>query len=522
MFIYGLMMLSVFAASFYPFKHALHMFQQNRYEMKRYVKWIKENIAMGLVKSIVPLGISFVALILVFTRAPWYIFFVLGVLMCGYTWAIEKGTSYIKPLVYTARVKRQCVTMYVLWFALVIGCFCLFESKANGILVFLSYFVSWLLVFLMAMINTPIEHMFQRKFLNEAKQILTNHNRLIKIGITGSYGKTTTKNIVQTMLMEQYYSHMTPASYNTPMGISKTVREDLKPIHQAFVCEMGADKVGDISELMELVHPSFGIVTSIGPQHLNTFGTQENIIREKMQMIERLEKDGVGILNYDNDFIRNYKIKNNVKIITYAIDHKADYQAVNITYSAEGSTFTLLHQDETKQLSTKLLGKLNILNILAAVALARELGISWQKIEHAVRTMPQVEHRLQLKTINHRHFIDDAFNANPVGSKMALEVLGMMAQRRIVVTPGMIDLGREQYAVNKTFGTYMKGNVDVVVLVGENQTKPIYEGLKESGFDMENVIVVATVKDAFDYIYANTQPSDTILLENDLPDAFNH
>lgn len=136
--------------------------------------------------------------------------------------------------------------------------------------------------------------------------------------------------------------------------------------------------------------------------------------------------------------------------------------------------------------------------------------------------MKQVEHRLELKTINGYRFIDDAFNSNPVGSAMALEVLSMMPNTRYVVTPGMIDLGAIQDDANKEFGRKMKGKADEVLLVGEIQTKPIYEGLEEVGFDMNRVIVVKTVKEAFAHIYRHALPTDTILLENDLPDAFSH
>jgi UDP-N-acetylmuramoyl-tripeptide--D-alanyl-D-alanine ligase len=316
---------------------------------------------------------------------------------------------------------------------------------------------------------------------------------------------------------------MTPASYNTPMGITRTIRELLKPIHQVFVCEMGADHVGEISYLMDFVHPSIGIVTSIGPQHLNTFGSQENIIHEKMMEVEMLPENGYAILNYDNEFIREYQIRSHVKRTTYGIQNQdADYRAVNIVYSQTGSHFTVVHEDEEIEIETRLLGELNVLNILAAVAAARYLKVDWHTIQRACRQMKQVEHRLELKKINGYRFIDDAFNSNPTGSAMALNVLAMMPNHRYLVTPGMIDLGERQNELNKHFGTLMKNRADTVILVGEIQTKPIYEGLQESGFDMNNVIVMSRERDALTYIYQNASVQDTILLENDLPDAFNH
>ncbi len=503
-----------------PTRHALHMYQQNRYETYRYGAWIKENVKENIPKNTIPLVISLVCAVLAFFSLSPILFAVVQAGMIAYHVAMEKARVYIKPLVYTARVKRQIGVMVVLD---VLCIALLAASKCYGLLVIFSFLAPWCMMFLTGWITLPVEKSVQKHFLNEAKQILRDHKGLISIGITGSFGKTTTKNIMQAMVSEQYSSLMTPASFNTPMGITRTVREMLKPIHEVFVCEMGADHVGDITELMEFVHPQIGVVTSIGPQHLNTFGSQENIIKEKMQMIEMLPKDGFGILNYDNEFIRNYKIQNPVEVVTYGIhEENVDYRAVDITYTRNGSSFTVVHGDERVQLETKLLGELNILNILSAVACARHLSISWDVILRACKQMKQVEHRLELKRINGYRFIDDAFNANPTGSAMALEVLSGMPGRRIVVTPGMIDLGEKQNEINCAFGEKMLGKADTVILVGEVQTKPIYEGLKKSGFDMDQVIVLAKEKEAFAWVWANATTEDTILLENDLPDAFNH
>ena len=504
-----------------PSKRALHMFQQNRYENGRYASWMKQGFADKVLAMILPLVIAAAACVLALLFRPGTVILMIAAALAAALLVMdEKNQSYIKPLVYTARVKRQIAVMAVLSAVLMI---ILVRVHLGALTPLAGLLAPWFLIYLMALITMPVEKQVHRYYLNDAKKILRSHTDLISIGITGSYGKTSTKNIMQAMLSEQFNSLMTPASFNTPMGISRTVREMLKPIHKVFICEMGADHVGDITELMEFVRPSIGVVTSIGPQHLLTFGSQENITREKMQMIELLPRDGFGILNYDNEFIRNYHVNNPVETVTYGIQNPdADYRAVDIRYSASGSSFTVVHGDESAELETKLLGELNILNILSAVACARHLGVDWKIIKRAVRNMKQVEHRLELKVINGRRFIDDAFNANPAGSAMALDVLGRMPGKRVVVTPGMIDLGERQAEINRAFGARMKDRADLVILVGPTQTKPVYEGLRESGFDMDSVIVTDTVKEAFAYVYQNTGSEDTILLENDLPDAFSY
>ena len=507
-----------------PTKHALHMFQQNRYELTRYTAWLKQNIkVLWESMPVVWAGVIGAAVMFLMSGSTGALIAAAAAAAAGGVQILkERSRTYIKPLVYTDRVKRQIAVMVVLYLILALIFTGVGFRGGFALGVIAMAVLPWLLIYLMSWITSPIEKSVQNWYLNDAKRILREHTGLKIVGITGSYGKTSTKNVMHAVLSEQFNSLMTPASYNTPMGITRTVREMLKPIHQVFVCEMGADKVGDITELMEFVHPQIGVVTSIGPQHLQTFGSQENITREKMQMIEMLPEDGLGILNYDNELIRSWNTRNKVRMVTYSIDYEGtDYHASDISYSPAGSSFTVQNGSEEIQFQTKLLGKLNILNILSAIAAARYLGIDWKIIQRAVRAMKQVEHRLEQKKINGYNFIDDAFNANPSGAAMALEVLSGMPGTRWIVTPGMIDLGERQSELNRTFGKQMCGKADEVILVGVQQTQPITDGLMESGFDMQHVHVVDTVKEAFAYLWANLEREDTVLLENDLPDAFN-
>ncbi len=514
----------IFLAAAVPAKHALHMFQQNRYELGRYTAWISDNAEGGARRAIIPAAvIVVVALACMGLSVSHVLLFVIaiGAALAAVLFVREAHASYIKPLVYSDRVKRQIIVLVVLFAVIEIWLLIRYRRFNLWMMLALSYFGPWILIYPMALITGPIEKRVNQGFVNDAKRILNQHDNMVRIGITGSYGKTTTKNIMNAILSEQFNTLITPASYNTPMGITRTIREMMKPIHQVFVCEMGADHVGDITYLMKFVQPTIGAVTSIGPQHLSTFGSQENITREKMQEIELLPEDGFGVLNADNEFIRDYPLQSHVKTATYALHHPADYTAKDIVYSPNGMQFTVVHNGEEYPMECHLLGELNVLNILCSITVARHLGIEWEAIRRAVRQMKQVEHRLERRIINNRMFIDDAFNSNPSGSAMALDVLSMMPGKRVIVTPGMIELGDQQETVNREFGAAMKGKADDVILVGSHQTKPIYEGLRLSGFDMDHVSVVDKVKEAFDIVYSITTPEDTILLENDLPDAFN-
>lgn len=499
-------------------KHALQMFQQNHYELYRYSKWLFSfnNIRPSLAV------VYCVIVLLVGTLTGKYSNALCLLITVGFTilmMYLETKKTYVKELVVTNRVKRQILFMIILTVLLICALMQIFNADILGvIMVFAPYF----LIYLMAVLTFPLEYLVKKHYENDARRILGQMDNLIKIGITGSYGKTSTKNIVNDIISDSYFTLITPASYNTPMGITRTIREQLKPINEVFVCEMGADKTGDISYLMDFVKPKYGIVTSIGPQHLNTFHNIENVIYEKMQEIEMLPQDGVGFINLDNEYIRRYRIANSCRVVSVAIDNTdADYVATNVKYTKEGSSFNLKYKGKNYRFKTSLLGKHNITNILLGIALAIELGIDMQQIVRNVANIRQIEHRLELKKINGLNFIDDAFNSNPVGSKMALDVLEMMSGKRVIVTPGMIDLGQKQDQINKEFGMYMCGRADHVILVGRKQTAMILEGLKESGFDEKNIWIFDTVRQAIDHVFRNYSSRDTILLENDLPDAFN-
>ena len=246
------------------------------------------------------------------------------------------------------------------------------------------------------------------------------------------------------------------------------------------------NSVNQIKSLCDMVHPKYGILTKIGTAHIEIFGSQENIQKGKFELIESLPSDGIGVLNGDDELQVNYKLKNNCKIIWIGIDNKnVDVRATDIKTSNKGTTFNVIFKGDKKkyQFTTKLLGYNNIYNILASLALSKEFGLTIEQMKKAVLGVRSVEHRLELRPAGNITYIDDSYNSNPVGSKMALDVLKDMPGLRIVMTPGMVELGNKSYELNKKFGIFMKDTCDVVILVGEKITKPIKDGLKEVKFN---------------------------------------
>lgn len=386
----------------------------------------------------------------------------------------------------------------------------------GGIIAFLP-----LLIPCSALLALPIEKLIFHLYFKDAEKKLLENDRLIRIGITGSYGKTSTKFILAEILSQKYNVLATPASFNTPMGVTRIIRERLAPSHQVFIGEMGARHVGEIGELCRLVHPQIGILTAVGPQHLDTFKTLERIEKTKYELIDALPPDGVGVFWEDGAILsRLYAKTEKPKLL--AGKAGADAWAEDVRVTPEGSRFTLcLKGWEPLACETRLLGEHNIQNILVACAVAKLLGLNRDQIARGIQALRPVEHRLQLlRGTGGITVIDDAFNTNPRSSKEALKVLSAFGGRRVIVTPGMVELGAEEERFNYEFGQAMAKSVDVAVLVGKKHTLPIARGLAEAGFPAENMHVVGSLQEAVALAQGLLRPGDVVMYENDLPDNY--
>jgi UDP-N-acetylmuramoyl-tripeptide--D-alanyl-D-alanine ligase len=441
-----------------------------------------------------------------------------------------------KPLVMTKRAKRLifiAILLVLIDFAIVVG----LVNMVSGDIV--KYFPLWsgilAVVYLFSsyyilganFIAKPIEKNINKNFFDKASSKIKNmEGALISVGITGSYGKTSTKFAAATIIKEKFNILITPESYNTPMGISKIINDKLTDEHDVFIAELGATKVGDIDEVAALTNPKIGILTSIGPCHLETFKSIDNIMRTKYELIERLPADGVAIFNYDNEYVKKLANKTFKEKILYGIKNieDTDVFATDIRVGNTGSKFTLcINGLGTIECETKLLGEHNILNILAGAALAKVLGLNLDEISRGISKLESVEHRLQLMDPGTGVIvIDDAFNSNPDGAKAALDVLDSFKDyRKIIVTPGMVELGELEEEENKKFGENIAHVCDVAILVGKKRTTPIYKGLKNKEFNEDNLYVVNSLNEATEVLKTLTKVNDVVLFENDLPDTYN-
>lgn len=374
--------------------YLMHMFQQNSYKPREYGEWMRVHTNVGRLLGKCLYALISLPLVMVGNRGC----LIAACVMNGMTILVNKPHKAKKPLVYTLRVKRMLITTGVLYLLaaavaalpglwMAVGGGMVLTSQGllplsahpllrNAELILLVMFILQPFLILLAnAVNHPIEKKIDQYYINDAARILREMPDLKIIGVTGSYGKTSVKYYLSTLLSTQYNVLHTPGNYNTTLGVVRTIRENMKPFHEIFICEMGAREVGDIKEICDLVHPDYGIITSIGPQHLQSFHTIENIVSTKFELADSVPESGKVFLNYDNEYIRNAKEGKN--IVSYGIAaQNADFRAYDIAVSPRGSSFKM--KDETGkeyEFHTKLVGSHNVQNIAGAIAVAHTLGI---------------------------------------------------------------------------------------------------------------------------------------------------
>ncbi len=499
----------------------MHFFQLESYQFHGYFQTLKRNPKTTLLSGVLCFVAS-VALVLGYGWIGSWNVLVISIITaiailpiaCACGWLIArflKPAKAKKAFVLTGRVKRT----YVVLFAVMVVISMLIKSVWWTLLLPLVVALGGLLAW-------PIQKLISEMYFRDARRKLLENPKMIRIGITGSYGKTSVKHIMGTILSQKYPTLITPASFNTPMGVSRTIRERLQPSHQIFVGEMGARHVGDIKEMCRLVRPTIGVITSVGPQHLDTFKTVERVASTKYELIEGLpESQSHAYFADDGAFVRAmYDKTNKEKSLCGSPD--SDCYADDVRVSKEGSHFTLHIKDKGSiECQTKLLGEHSIQNIVLASAVASDLHLSLKQISLGIAKLEPVEHRLQLiNNGNQFTIINDAFNSNPVGAKAALKVLSAFPKRRIIITPGMVELGKDEAKYNKDFGKEMAQCADIAIVVGKQRALPIIEGLLEAGFPKENIHQVDSLAQSTQVLHQIVVPTDTVLYENDLPDHY--
>jgi len=516
----------------------LHLFQLEHYELSRLRIWVRRraerlaprDLALGagsaaLLALAFALGLSGVAVAIA----------LLALALAALSAHAVLARDQVKPLQFTPRATRIYVTALVfaalaLAVALLIGAL---TSPAPGALALAAIGAVLLLLApeLLGLANLtmgPVQRVDNARFERRARRRLREVDPLV-IGITGSYGKTTTKGCVAQVANLAGPTLPTPASFNSYLGVIRAINENLRPDHRTFVVEMGAYRRGDIAELCRLVEPRIGILTAIGPAHLERFGTLEETARAKGELAEGLPTDGLFVTRADDERCRAAAERAPCPVRLFSPDPHPDAVAwaENVRLDEGRSRFDLClaGSGETVRhpVSARLLGRHNIANLLAAALVGVELGLAPAQVARALGRVAPPEHRLS-PIVNRAAgivVIDDAYNANPAGAQAALEVLAAHpGKRRVLVTPGMVELGDREEVENERFGAAAATVCDLVVLVGEKQSEPIRRGLEGAGFSASSLRIVADSGGAERLLAETSRAGDVILFENDLPDLY--
>ncbi len=514
--------------------------QQCNYRGKRYFKWLshKDTPYMSRLMLLCMLALLFFCVLNMTFISMLGETIASYIGLCSYLLFIimyintEKSINAKVPLRKTKRLIRLCITYTILLFIFTFGFITLLNYLAfvikNEVFALLRLSILCLLpllipviLFLAYIINEPGEWFVRRYYLLRAELTLEKSS-VIKIGITGSFAKTSVKEILKTILSQKYRVLATPNSFNTPLGIARTVKK-LDSTHDIFIAEMGARQKGDIKELAKLVKPSIGVLTGVNNQHLESFGSPENILDTKFELFENLMPNGIGVFASDNaNAVSLYERFEGEKYLA-GLNGDVLVTAKDIKTDGRGTTFTLdIDGERGIKCSTVLLGTHSVKNICLAATVAYKIGLTPKEIVAGISRIQSVGHRLELVPNNKNIIIiDDSYNANEEGIKSAMEVLDSFKGRKIVLTPGLVELGKIENLVNFEFGKTLASHADFVIVVGKHNAEMIIKGLVEGGMSKENIKFAKTLNRGNKMLNEMLCDGDVVLFENDLPDNYN-
>ncbi|MCY4073217.1 MAG: UDP-N-acetylmuramoyl-tripeptide--D-alanyl-D-alanine ligase [Chloroflexi bacterium] len=522
-------------------------YQIEEYMSRRFFQWLRRRPRYLLPKRALGAWFLGTAIAVVLGEAPngalpLLIMFVAALVAVS----PEQEQEIKKPLVRTGRVNRMMAAAAICAALAQVASFLVatntFEELQSLPIPPIAIATSGFVLFILApiwltlgnLILQPFESYRRWRYLSGARSVL-NATKPKIIGITGSYGKTTTKDFLRDILSLRYRAYATPKSYNTLMGISLAINRDLVDDYRTeyFLSEMGAYIPGEIDRICQLTPPDVAIVTEIGPQHLERFGSLENVMRAKYEIIKNLKEDGVGVFNWDNALIREMIAIGHPETrlsvsrelnLDEARRENLSWIATDTEESLDGLRFTVTNvaSGEQARLSTPVLGEHNITNLLLCVAVAFHEGIPLRDIAMRIGTLKPAESRLvRQRTASGITIINDAYSANPKGIVSALKVLGMHKDgKRLLITPGMIELGDLQDLENRKLGVLACQYATDIILIGREQTKPVFEGIQSTGYDMARVQVYETLAESVAWYRQNLRANDTVLFLNDLPDTY--
>ena len=439
------------------------------------------------------------------------------------------GESKKTPLKETRRVFRMRIAFFIISFAIsfVLIVFPVFLTKylRFGLVAFTPLLL-YIIFPLSFFVELPLEKIIQIFYITKAKKKLQKLERIkpkIKIGITGSFGKTSVKMILANILSQKFNVSYSPASFNTPMGLTKYILKNVNEKDDILIAEMGARNVGDIKKLCKIICPDIAIISAIGPQHLESFKNIDNIKKTKLEIVSNSKPNAKIFVGDDNNLKQVFDGIKKQKFMATSENDEGCFAFVSKQVVGEkGSEVEMNVNGEKFSFSTKLLGEANVKNIALAISVAFALGLSVEEIIKGVESLSSIPHRLEIiHAPNGVIVLDDSYNASPVGTKIALDVLSKFGKRtKWVMTPGLVEQGKNQKNANFEFGQEIAKVADGVIVVNKINKDSILSGLKSSGFDEGKIYFAEKLEDGKKIITEKLKKGSVLLIENDLPDNF--
>lgn len=496
----------------------LHIFQQEEYDAGRFLRWLGANRVFDTRLSA---GLFFTSILWFFLPAFVTTLLLVACFVAAFVFEKDPRRASKKKLVMTQRAQRVLFITLGLIALMGLWCFVLHIP-------FLWIANVQLIPFLILVANAalqPFENSVQQKFWNEG------HARLLQlkptvIGITGSYGKTSVKHILGHILKMQAPTLITPGSVNTTMGVTRIIREQLEETHKYFIVEMGAYGPGSIERLCSLASPDIGIITAIGAAHYERFKSLDTVAQAKFELAQAVIRKNGKVVVPDTLFqyaaAQNLRDLNPASFVITGTTGVHDLNIINIGQRMDGIEVQMTWKDKPYTLNVPLFGAHHGHNAALAFAAAATLGIPPENIVTALKSVPQIQHRLEVKKqADGSTIIDDAFNSNPEGFRAALEVMGKLngSGRKILITPGMVELGDAHEDEHRKIGQYAGEVCDTALIVLPSRIPSFMEGFRKTGHD-KPLIEVASFQEASAWLDKNRQSGDVVLIENDLPDLY--
>ena len=515
--------------------------QQVGYKGHLYFRWLysKKNAYRSRLMLLSLLGYMFF-MVLGMTFAPLigdnlasYVGFIAYIFFMGVYIYTERHINAKIPLKITKRMLRLIVVYVLLLFGLMVGLIALLDwlnlvmrpltgeifSILKYSLIALLPMVAPFVLMLAYLICKPMENAINNKYVKKTKKVLAKSD-VLKIGITGSYGKTSVKEILKTLLSVKYRVLATPESYNTPLGISLTVHK-LDAAHDVFIAEMGARETGDIGNLAKLVNPDIAVLTGVNDQHLESFKSVENIKNTKYELFENLKAGGKAF--FDGNSAISRELSERFTGEKYLIgDDEGIVKATDVKISSDGTSLKLVFDNGSEvDCFTTLIGKHSVRNILLAVAVAYKIGLTPNEISLGISRLHAVKHRLEILPNNKGiTLIDDSYNANSDGAMSALETMALFDGRKIIVTPGLVELGANQNEINYKLGKEIASKCDKMIISAKHNAELLISGFIDGGGDRANISYANGAGSAKKLLSEVLTAGDVVLFENDLPDIY--